>query len=83
LTRDILERAFDKTKELEEKQMKKLKIASALGNACGWTAAMALDALAIWLILNFMVGVSVSYMAVFGGTLLFVLTLAKIRVFSK
>jgi small-conductance mechanosensitive channel len=83
LTRDILEKAFDKTKELEQKHIKKMKLAHAIGLACGWTAAIALDALVVWAILKFMIGVQVGFVAVFGGLALFALFMGKLKVFTS
>ena len=79
MSKEILEKSLEKTNELEEKLMKKVKIAEALGKITGSLVAVALDALIVWAILNYMVGFTVGFIPVLGGSLMFMVILAKIR----
>lgn len=56
MSREVLERAFEKTKEIEEQHMKKLKVAEGIGKVAGVLVAVAVDTTAIWLIIKFMIG---------------------------
>lgn len=82
MSKELLEKAFEKTKEEEAKTMKRQKIARAVGVAAGLTAALALDALVVWAIVNFMLGIGASYVMILGGVLLGYMTLAKIKSFK-
>lgn len=78
MSREILEKAFEKTKQNEEKERKQMRIAKALGEVGGSIAALALDATVIWAILVYLVGVPVSWLAIFGGMLLFQIVKFKV-----
>jgi hypothetical protein len=56
MSREVLEKALNKTKELEEKQMKKLRLAENIGKFTGVVVAVAMDTTAVWLIVKFMLG---------------------------
>jgi hypothetical protein len=56
MSREILEKALEKTNEIEEKEVKKLRLAENLGRITGVGLALAMDATAIWLIIKFMLG---------------------------
>ena len=56
MTREILEKALNKTNEIEEKQMKKMRLAENMGRFAGISVAIAMDTTAIWLIIKFMLG---------------------------
>ena len=56
MSKEVLEKAFEKTKEIEEKQMKKLRLAENVGRIAGIAAAVAMDTTAVWLIIKFMLG---------------------------
>ena len=58
MTRDLLEAALNKTKELEEKEMKTRKLAENIGKYTGVAFAICLDSLFVWLIVKFMIGVA-------------------------
>ena len=58
MSKEVLEKAFEKTKELEEKQMKKMRLAENIGKFTGIAVAVALDTTAVWLIIKFMLGVA-------------------------
>ena len=58
MSKEVLEKAFEKTKEIEEKQMKKLRLAENIGRIAGISVAVAMDTTAIWLIIKFMIGVA-------------------------
>ena len=58
MSKEVLEKAFEKTKELEEKQMKKMRLAENIGRISGIAVAVALDTTAVWLIIKFMLGVT-------------------------
>ena len=79
MSQEILEKAFNKTKELEEKQLRKMKVAETVGRVVGSLVAVALDALVVWAIVNYLIGVSVGFVPVLGGVLMSMFILAKIR----
>ena len=79
MSQEILEKAFNKTKELEQKQLKQMKIAEMAGRVIGSLVAIALDTLAVWAIINYLIGLSVGFVPVLGGVLMSMLILAKIR----
>lgn len=56
MSKEVLEKAFEKTKEIEEKQMKKLRLAENVGRIAGIAVAVAMDTTAVWLIIKFMLG---------------------------
>ena len=56
MSKEVLEKAFEKTKEMEEKQMKKMRMAESIGKFVGITVAVAMDTTAVWLIIKFMLG---------------------------
>ena len=56
MSREILEKALNKTNEIEEKQVKKLRLAENIGRFAGISVAVAMDTTAIWLIIKFMLG---------------------------
>ena len=56
MSKEILERALEKTNEIEEKQMKKLRLAEGIGKFAGIAVAVAVDTTAVWLIIKFMIG---------------------------
>jgi predicted metalloendopeptidase len=56
MSKEVLEKAFEKTKEIEKKQMKKLRLAENIGRLAGITVAVAMDTTAVWLIIKFMLG---------------------------
>ena len=58
MSKEVLEQALKKTKELEEKQMKKMRLAESIGRFAGITVAVAMDTTAVWLIIKFMLGVT-------------------------
>ena len=79
MNKDILERALEKTNEIEEKERKKVKIAGTIGFISGHLVALALDTTAVWAVLLFLVGLEVSWVAVLGGLMLFHIFKVKIR----
>ena len=58
MSKEVLEKAFEKTIEIEEKQVKKLRLAENIGRIAGISVAVAMDTTAIWLIIKFMIGVA-------------------------
>jgi hypothetical protein len=58
MSKEILEKAFEKTKEIEEKQVKKLRLAENIGRFVGIGVAVAMDTTAVWLIIKYMLGVA-------------------------
>ena len=56
MSREILEKALEKTNEIEEKQVKKLRLAENIGRFTGVAVAVAMDTTAVWLIVKFMLG---------------------------
>ena len=58
MSKEVLEKAFEKTVEIEEKQMKKMRLAENIGRFTGIAVAVAMDTTAVWLIIKFMIGVT-------------------------
>ena len=56
MTREILEKALEKTNKIEERQVKKLRLAENIGKFAGISVAIAMDTTAVWLIVKFMLG---------------------------
>ena len=80
MSRDVLEKAFEKTKEIEEKQMKKLRLAENIGRFAGIAVAVAMDTTVVWLILKFMIGLSaVTWLQALGGMLLLNILYIKLK----
>ncbi len=79
MSEEILEKALKKTKELEEKAEKRMKVAKAIGVVAGTAIALTLDAGIAWLIVNFMIGVSVPFLSVLGVVILIQLLLTKVK----
>ena len=80
MSKEVLEKALSKTKELEAKQLKKMKAAEAAGKVVGSIIAVGLDALVVWAIVNYLIGMSVGFVPVLGGVLISMFILAKIKV---
>ena len=78
MSREILEKAFEKTKQNEEKEKTRMRVAEALGQVVGTIAALALDATVIWAITVYLIGVPVSWLAILGGVLLFQIVKFKV-----
>lgn len=70
MSKDVLEAAFQKTKDIEKKKETRMKIAEAFGKVTGYLASVAIDATVIWAILVWMVGLSVGWLQVAGGVIL-------------
>ena len=79
MSKEVLEKALNKTKELEEKQLRKMKVAETAGRVVGSLVAVALDAVVVWAIVNYLIGVSVGFVPVLGGILMSMFILAKIK----
>ena len=58
MSRDLLETAFEKTKEIEKQEMKTRKLAETIGHIAGVSVAIALDSAFVWLVVKFLLGVS-------------------------
>ena len=58
MSRDLLEEALNKTKEIEEKEKKKMRLAENAGKIAGIIAALTIDATFVWLIVKFVIGVT-------------------------
>ena len=56
MSREVLEKALNKTNEIEEEQMKKIRLAENIGRFAGIAVAVAMDTTAVWLIIKFMLG---------------------------
>ena len=71
MSREILEKALNKTNEIEEKEVKKLRLAENIGRFAGISVAVAMDTTAVWLIVKFMVGIaSFTWIQALGAMLL-------------
>lgn len=79
MTRQLLEQAFAKTKEIEDKKHKRMELAKRFGTAAGALVALLLDSTFIWAVLNFMVGVSFSWLATLGSYTLLNLFIGKLK----
>ncbi len=82
MSKEVLEKALNKTKEMEAKQLKRMKAAEAVGKVTGSVVAVCLDALVVWAILNYLIGMSVGFVPVLGFVLLAMLILAKVKLAS-
>ena len=58
MSRDLLEKALNKTNEMEEKEKKKMRMAENVGKWVGIAIAISLDATFVWLVVKFMIGVT-------------------------
>ena len=83
MSKDVLEKALNRTVELEQKNQRQQRIAENIGKTIGISAALAVDALVAWAILNWLVGFSVGYLPILGVSLLVQMTLAKVKVVLK
>ena len=70
MSKDILESALQKTRELEEKEKKRMKLAETLGRITGVLAVWAVDATFVWAVVNFMIGASFTWLASAGAVAL-------------
>ena len=80
MSKEVLEKALNKTKEIEEKQLKRMKVAESVGKVVGSVVAVGLDALIVWAVLNYLIGMSVGFVPTLGFVLLAMFILAKIKV---
>ena len=79
MSRDILEEAMRKTEEAERKHIKRVRAARMVGAFFGTILAIALDGVLVWAIVNYLIGVPVGYLPVFGGLLMLQYAMDKIR----
>ena len=80
MTRDLLEAALNKTKELEEQELKTRKLAENIGKITGVLVAITLDTTFVWLIVKFLIGVaSFSFLQSLGIMLLANLIYVKFK----
>ena len=80
MTRDVLEAALEKTKQLEEQEMKTKKLAENIGKITGVVVAISLDSTFVWLIIKFLVGVTAfSWLQALGIMLLANLVYVKFK----
>ena len=56
MSREVLEQSFNKTKEMEEETLKKMRSAQNLGRILGILAAFSVDSTVVWLIVKFLLG---------------------------
>ena len=80
MSKDVLEKALQKTNEMEEKEIKRMKLAESVGKVVGSIVAVGLDALVVWAIVNYLIGMSVGFVPVLGGILISMFILAKIKI---
>ena len=81
MSKELLEKALNRTKEIEEEKMKKMRLAEKAGMALGVVVAIAADATFVWLVVKFLIGVSsFSWLSALGVMLLANLAYGK---FSK
>ena len=80
MSRDLLEEALNKTKEIEEKEKKKMRLAENAGKIAGIIAALTIDATFVWLVVKFMIGAaSFTWLAALGVMLLVNLAYGKFK----
>ena len=80
MSKEILEKALNRTNEIQEKEMKKKKLAENSARILGIVVAIALDATCVWLIVKFMIGVSsFTWIGALGVMLLANLAYAKLK----
>ena len=81
MSRELLEKALNRTNEMEEKEKKEMRLGENAGKVVGIAVAVSLDATFIWLIVKFMIGITTfSWVAALGVMLLANLAYGK---FSK
>lgn len=84
VSKDILERALNRTTEIEEKQKKAHQLAKNVGQVLGLTAAVGFDSLIAWLCLRFLMGLTaISFWQVVGAVIIYSLVLSKMRLLLK
>ena len=79
MSREILEEAFRKSRKEEERQLAKAKIMETLGRVVGTTIAIMIDGTVVWMVLKFMIGLQVGWVAVLGGMFLLNLLVLKFK----
>ena len=79
MSREILEEAFRKSRKEEERQLAMAKFTETLGRVVGTTVAIMIDGTVVWLILKFMIGLQVGWVAVLGGMFLLNLLILKLK----
>ena len=63
MSKDVLEAALQKTRDLEEKEKKRMKLAETFGRIAGALVAWVVDATFVWAVVNFMIGASFTWLA--------------------
>ena len=63
MSKDVLEAALQKTRDLEEKEKKRMKLAETFGRIAGALVAWVIDATFVWAVVNFMIGASFTWLA--------------------
>ena len=56
MSKDALEAALQKTREMEDKKKKRMALAERVGFLAGILVSMLIDATLVWLIIKYMVG---------------------------
>ena len=80
MNRDLLEKALNKTNEMEGEEKKKMRLAEKAGMALGVVVVIAADATYVWLVVKFLIGVSsFSWLSALGVMLLENLAYGKFR----
>ena len=80
MSRELLQKALNKTNEMEEKKLKKQKLAENLGTILGMIVSICFDATFVWLIIKFMIGsASFTWLGALGVILLANLVYGKFK----
>ena len=80
MSKEVLEKALKKTNELEEKEMKKMKLAERIGWVTGIAIATALETTLVWAVVKFVIGaVAFSWLSALGTVILANLVCSKLK----
>ena len=80
MSREVLEKALEKTNEMEEKKKKKMQLAEQIGWVTGVAVATALETTLVWAILKFVIGLAAfSWLSTLGVVILANLVCSKLK----
>ena len=80
MSKDALEAALQKTRDIEDKKKKRMELAEKAGLIAGVLVSICIDATIVWLIIKFMVGAtSFTWLAALGILMLANLVFSKIK----
>ena len=80
MSKDILEAALQKTRDIETKEKNRMRLAEALGKVVGIAVSLALDATFVWAVAKFMIGLSLTWVGALGCVLLLWVVSTKFKI---